>query len=226
MALEQAQPWSFDDVWPPNDTEVSCLGTNLHQTTIANLRWGLNEAARVSHVPDRPLPWTALSQTLLLGCQRPDGSYYRTYPDLFVYLTEVDPDRSSMSVGVDGPPALIVEVLSESTYETDIDHARGKGYSYARAGVPEYISLDPTGQYIAGVVAWRLAGDRYRVWEPGPDGRWNSEQLPVAIALEGARAVVYLSNGKRMLAEGEVEAALAEKDAEIARLRRLLENSR
>jgi hypothetical protein len=233
MALEHEQIWSFDEVWPPNDTEVSCLGTNLHQTTITNLRLGLNEAARASQMPGRPLPWTALSQTLLLGCQHPDGSYYRTYPDVFVYLSHVDEDRGSMTVGIDGPPALIVEVLSESTFEVDIDHARGKGYSYARAGVPEYIALDPTGQYVAGVAAWRLADERYHVWEPRPDGRWYSDQLPIAIALEGTQVAVYLAGGQRMLAEGEVGAALARKDADLARkdaeierLNRLLEGGR
>ena len=57
MALEHEQLWSFNEVWPPNDTEVSCLGTNLHQTTIRNLCWGLNEAAHTHQVPGQPLPW-------------------------------------------------------------------------------------------------------------------------------------------------------------------------
>jgi hypothetical protein len=224
MAIRQEQIWSSGTVWPPDDTEVSCLGTNLHQTTIRNLCSGLNEAASVGLALGRPLPWTALSQMALLGCQRPDGSYYRTYPDVFVYLVQVDVQRGSLNIGIDGPPALIIEVLSESTFEVDIDHARGKGYSYARAGVPEYIALDPTGQYVAGVAAWRLAGDRYHAWEPGADGRWHSEQLPVAIALDGGQAAVYLAGGRRMLTEGEVERALARRDAEIDRLRRLLED--
>ena len=34
--------------WPPHDTEESILGANLHQTTITNLRWGINEAAAVA----------------------------------------------------------------------------------------------------------------------------------------------------------------------------------
>jgi Uma2 family endonuclease len=34
---------------------------------------------------------------------------------------------------LDGPPALIVEVLSESTYEEDLDLTGDKGYSYAHA---------------------------------------------------------------------------------------------
>ena len=225
MALEHERIWSLDEVWPPNDSEVSCLGTNLHQTTIANLRLGLNEAARACRVAGSSLPWTGLSQTLLLGCRRPDGSYYRTYPDVFVYRTQVDVGRGSMTVGDDGPPALIIEVSSESNFDADLDHECGKAYSYARAGVPEYIALDPTGRYLPpGVAAWRLAGERYQVWEPRQDGRWYSEQLPVAIALEGAQAVVYLADGQRMLAEGEVVDSLARKDAEIERLKHLLES--
>ena len=233
MALEHERIRSFDAAWPPDDTEVSCLGTNLHQTTITNLRWGLNEAARANQASGQPLPWTALSQMLLLGCRHPDGSYYRTYPDVFVYLAQVDGDRGSLAVDADGPPALVIEVLSEGTFEVDIDHIRGKGYSYARAGVPEYIVLDPTGHFLAqGVAAWQLIDRQYRVWDPGQDGRWYSRQLAVAIALEGAQAAVYLSDGQRMLAEGEVgeafarkDAELVRKDAEIARLRRLLEGS-
>jgi hypothetical protein len=216
MAIRREQIWSSDTLWPPDDTEVSCLGTNLHQTTIRNLCSGLNQAASVGIEPGRSLPWTALSQMALLGCQRPDGSYFRTYPDVFVYLMQVDAQRGSLNIGIDGPPALIVEVLSESTFEVDIDHARGKGYSYARAGVPEYIALDPTGHYVAGVAAWRLAGDRYLAWAPGADGRWHSEQLPVVIGLEGVQAAIYLPGGRRMLTEGEVERALARKDADLA----------
>lgn len=33
--------------WPPDDTEESVVGTNLHQKTIINLRWGINEVARM-----------------------------------------------------------------------------------------------------------------------------------------------------------------------------------
>src|SRR2546430_10328037 len=80
---------------------------------------------------------------------RPDGSAYRTYPDVFVYPHFIAPDRGSVTLEVDGPPVLIIEVLSESTYEADVDLVRGKGYSYARAGVPEYMALDHTGPRVA-----------------------------------------------------------------------------
>src|SRR5579875_1068161 len=127
------------EVWPPDDTEESILGTDLHQTTITNLRWGINEVARLGRLADESSPWHALSQITLLGCRHPDGTDYRTYPDVFVYPHPVDPDRGSMALEVDGPPVLIIEVLSESTYEADIDLDRGKGYSYAHAGVREYL---------------------------------------------------------------------------------------
>jgi hypothetical protein len=71
---------------------------------------------------------------------------------------------------------------------------------------------------------------------PDADGRWRSETIGVAFALEDDDLVVYTHDGRRMLREGEVEAerqrlraemAQAEvvrtqQDAEIARLRRLL----
>ncbi|HEY8744381.1 MAG TPA: hypothetical protein VIU62_14900 [Chloroflexota bacterium] len=36
------------DVWPPDDTEASVMGTNLHQTAIRTLIGSINEAAAVS----------------------------------------------------------------------------------------------------------------------------------------------------------------------------------
>ncbi len=138
---------------------------------------------------------------------------------------------------VDGPPVLIVEVLSEATCASDLDLVRGKGYSYARAGVPEYLALDPTGTILPeGVRAWRLVEGVYHPWLPGTDGRWYSEQIAVAIGLEGVWATVYTRDGRRLLREGEVEqerarlaeelahtaAELARRDAELERLRQRL----
>lgn len=234
MATEQelsALPPELAAPWPPNDTEESILGTDLHQTVIRNLVLGLNGAARVSREAGQPVPWRALTQELLLGCRRPNGSYYRTYPDVFVYRKAIDPNRGSHTVEVDGPPVLVVEVLSETTFEVDIDQVQGKAYSYARAGIREYLAVDPTGMYLPeGIRAWRLLEGAYRPWHAEPDGRYRSETLPVSVGLEGAAAAVYLADGRRMYQEDEVEEELARrgaeiehKTAEIARLRRLLE---
>lgn len=223
-----------DELWPPDDTEESVVGTDLHQMTIINLRWGINEVARTRMTPGQAAPWQALSQTIVVGFERPNGTRYKTLPDVFIYRQPIDQKRGSVAVGLDGPPLFIIEVLSESTYDVDLDLARGKGYSYARAGVREYLTLDPTGAFVAeGGRAWRLEEGVYHPWEPGADGRWRSEQLPLAIGLEGLLATVYTGDGRRMLHEGEIEAELAHrdeelarKDAELERLRRLLDEQR
>jgi hypothetical protein len=217
--------------WPPHDTEESILGTDLHQKTIINLRWGINEVAQLCRILDQPAPWQALSQIALLGCPRPDGSLIRTYPDVFVYRQSIDENRGSVAVYSDGPPVLIVEVLSDSTFEVDVDTELGKGYSYAQAGVQEYLALDPTGSMLReGGRAWRLADGVYQPWERDAQGRWQSAAIEVAIGLEGALATVYTRDGQRIHGEGQVEAELrrsreelAHQAAELERLRRLVD---
>jgi Putative restriction endonuclease len=221
------RPFPPGDAWPPDDTEQSVLGTDLHQTTITNLRWGINEVAHLRRAPGQPLPWQALSQIALLGCERPDGSAYRTFPDVFVYPHPIDPGRGSLTLAVDGPPVLIIEVLSESTYEADIDLVRGKGYSYARAGVREYLALDPTEAFLPERGrGWRLVDGVYRLWEPDAAARWQSEQIAVAIGLEGMLATVYTREGERQLREGEVAQERAHDRAELERLRAELKRLR
>jgi len=215
------------EVWPPDDTEESVVGTDWHQMTIMNLRWGINEVARALVAPDHAAPWQALSQTVVTGFARRDGSRYKTVPDVFVYRHRIDQHRGSLAVGLDGPPALIIEVLSESTYDVDLDLLQGKGYSYAHAGVREYLALDPTGAFVPeGGRAWRLEQGVYQPWERDAEGRWRSAQIEVTIGLEGTRATVYTHEGERQPREGEVGAELARRDAELAELRRLLHEAR
>jgi len=224
-------------MWPPHDTEESILGTDRHQMTITNIRWGINEAAQIDLTPDQSVPWHALSQIALIGCVRPDGSPIRIYPDIFVYARPIDPERGSFSIQGDGPPVLVVEVLSEATYEVDLDLEHGKGFSYARAGILEYLTLDYTRRFLPeGIRAWRLVDGTYQPWLPDTNGRWQSQQIGVAFGLEEDGVAVYTHDGLRILREGEVEAerALAREErnrireenaslrAEIARLRRLL----
>lgn len=74
--------------------------------------------------------------------------------------------RSSFSLAKDGPPPLVIEVLSDSTFEADRDLVRGKGRSYVRAGVSEYLALDPTGDFLTEGIRWKRApialGNRIR----------------------------------------------------------------
>ncbi len=218
QAYSPPRPCSCVEVWPPDDTEESVVGTDLHQMTIMNLRWGINEIARALAPQGGPAPWQALSQTVVLGLQRHDGSRYKTMPDIFVYRHPIGQRRGSVTISGDGPPALIVEVLSESTYDVDLDLDEGKGYSYARAGVQEYLVLDPTGDIVPEQGrGWRLEGDTYRPWQPDTDGRWRSGQIAVAFGLEGVLAAVYTLEGERQLREGEVAEERARARAELAR---------
>ena len=205
-------------VWPADDTEESVLGTNLHQTAIITLRTGINEAASLAAPEGTMVPWQAGGQTMLRGFRRVDGSAYTTLPDVFVYRKPWDDERGSLHVATDGPPVLVIEVLSKETFEADLDLKEGKAASYAWAGVAEYLTLDPAHRYAPeGGLGWRLMDGVYRPWRRGSDGRWASQELPLVFGLEGARAAVYTADGRRLLREGEVERRL---DHEVGERRR------
>lgn len=205
-------------LWPPDDTEESVVGVDRHQLDILNLRFGLNEEAQ-RLAGGGPVPWQAITQIALLGCMHPDGSAYRILPDVCLYPRPMDNARGSYALAEDGPPALVVEVASDSTHAWDLDLGRGKAWSYRHAGVAEYLVLDPTGALVAGLGrGWRLAGDAYRPWapEPGqPPGapRWRSARFPFAIGVEDGLAAVFVPGGARQLREGEIGPALAERAA-------------
>ena len=57
-------------------------------------------------------------------------------------------------------------------------------------------------------------------------GRWQSEDIDVAIGMEGILATVYTREGERQLREGEVTVELARARAELADLRRQVERLR
>jgi Uma2 family endonuclease len=232
-AAIQHRRWN-ERYWPPDDTEESVVGTDLHQKTITNLRIGINECAELARQAEGSAPWQAVSQIVLLGGRSRDRDDYRTMPDVFVYKRAIDLNRGSLALSLDGPPALIVEVLSESTYANDIDLERGKGYTYAQAGVSEYLTIDPTGAFLPeGIRAWRLEAGIYHPWLPAANGRWQSKEIGIAIGLEGAMATIHTADGRRQLREGEIarelvrkDAELSRKDEELAELRRLVEELR
>ncbi|MGI8914513.1 MAG: Uma2 family endonuclease [Chloroflexota bacterium] len=206
------------EAWPPDDTEESVVGTNLYQQTIGEVQLGLTEVASNLTPAGAEQPWHAFMRTTITDWRHADGSPYTTLPDLYVYRQALDLRRSSLSLELDGPPLLIIEVLSPTTYRANLDLEHGKGYSYAQGGVREYLTLDPTGEFADYRAeqgrAWRLEGSRYRPWRPDRRGRWVSAQLGVAIAMEGAQAAVYAPDGRRQLRAGEVSRELAR---EIAR---------
>jgi Uma2 family endonuclease len=216
-------PETSEMYWPPDDSEESVVGTDHHQMTIMNIRFAINELARAAAGSNQPLPWQALSQTVLLGLRRHNGTAFKTLPDVYVYKKPIDRKRGSVSLRRDGPPVLAIEVASESTFQADLNLQSGKAWSYARAGVREYVVLDPSGELFAErLLAWRLEDEEYVAHAPQFGDPWWSTEIPIGIAIEGEMVGVYDLEHRRQLREGEVLETLSQKDAEIAALRKRL----
>ena len=201
-------------LWPPDDTEVSILGVDRHQLDIIALHLGLHELAPTAVAGGPPL-LHVVSQIILLGCRRPDGSAYTVYPDLAVYAHPFDRDHGSFRLEQDGAPLLVVEVASPSTVQADLDLQAGKGWTYARAGVQEYLVLDPTGELIPELGrGWRLRHGVYEPWQLDEGGHWRSAVLGAAIGVEEGLAAVYDLSGRRQVRVGEVTATMAARERE------------
>jgi Uma2 family endonuclease len=95
-------------------------------------------------------------------------------PDLLVIRTE-DQDIIQPT-GIEGIPALLVEILSRSTRNYDLVIKRA---AYARAGVPEYWVLRPQQRDILVHSDPDPANGQYRLVTPlPPDGELVSPTLP------------------------------------------------
>ncbi len=113
-------------------------------------------------------------------------------PDVFILPTRGSDPFDVLDVEREGPPALIIEVLSLSTgLRADLE-AAGKLGAYAAMGVAEYLTFDPTGEIIAEQLrAWRLGSDdTYVPWEPTAAWRWQST-LGIAFAPQGRQLRVF-----------------------------------
>src|SRR5579872_4631869 len=109
--------------WLPDDTEESIVGTNLHQEVIRVLATELDIALAPAVIPNthRSGESGVGSQTRIEGFRRRQGSLVPLYPDIFVYPHPIDPLRATHTLAEHGPPALVIEVLSPSTAEGDLN---------------------------------------------------------------------------------------------------------
>ncbi len=191
----------------PDDTEESIVGAELHQEVGGVLAAGLASVAS-----RRGAPWGICEEVGLAGLQHRDGRPYSPRPDVFVLAAPIDPTQAEIALMEVGPPLLVIEVASESTWANDVGNKRD---AYEGAHVAEYIAFDPTGAYVPeGVQAWRLnATGRFEEWT-ATAGAWESRVLEVAFVIEGLFLRVRDRDGEVLELARQAPAFLIEARAE------------
>jgi len=143
-----------------------------------------------------------------------------------------DPDRGSFDVVKEGArPSLIIEVVSSLDSEVRRNDYEKKVEIYRRAGVPEYLILDPPTSATKGLLlltGYRLGNDgRYRRIEPDSEGRLLSKTTGLGFGVEGdgkTLAILNAETGERLSSPAErirnAEAEVARLQMELAQLRK------
>jgi len=104
------------------------LASAEHQESLlASTRFARDEAG-----PGQAVPFQAVSQTTLLGLKRRGRTNIKAMPDVFIFKKPVDGHRPSFHLRGDGPPAMAIEVGSDSTFDQDVDFEAGKGWILRR----------------------------------------------------------------------------------------------
>ncbi len=146
-----------------------------------------------------------------------------------------DPDRGSFDVLKEGArPSLIIEVVSALDSEVRRNGYEKKVEIYRRAGVPEYLIVDPPTSATKGLLlltGYRLSNNgRYRRIEPDSEGRLLSETTALRFGVEEDGKTLVILNAEtdeRLSPPDErarnAEAEAAQLRAELAQLRKVAE---
>ncbi len=163
-----------------------------------------------------------------------EGNPYQSVsPDIFVVRGITKRPRRTYKLWEEGkPPEFILEVTSRSTRWEDMATKMG----LCRVlGVREYFLYDPLGEYLQPPLqGYRLENGSYWPIVPGTKGELRSEVLDLALSLAGDRLRLFDPEHQRWLltpaeleeARRQAEARAAALEAEVRRLRALLEQQR
>jgi Uma2 family endonuclease len=138
-------------------------------------------------------------------------------------------ERAEMAVAKDGLPALVIEVLSHSTWEYDVDARDGKAWGFLQLGVPLYLVFDPhadlQGEPCRG---WRQDGRQVRTWLTEPDDRYHVPRLGISFQPEDSLLRVYDQDGQPVPFDFELDLRLrvAEEDRDLQAQRAETERQR
>lgn len=203
-----------DYQWLHDDTEEDLVGADWHQDAIRATVYSLRDLAS-----ERGLPWHVGDQLPLVGA-RPDGTAWRPSPDVMVHPHAGVAQRKEMVVDVDGPPALIVEVASPTTWAYDVDTRRGKAFGYLHLGVPNYLVFDPYADLLGqSCLGWRRHGDAVEEWRPDANGRFHTSELGISFQPDGALLRIFDPNGRPVPYPHENAAIARALEQEVAALR-------
>lgn len=179
--------------WLHDDAEEDLVGASWHQRAIRATSISIDDLAMA-----RGFPWVVGDQ-LALVATKPDGTSWRPSPDVMVYARGGRGPRAEMVVATDGLPALVIEILSRSTWTYDVDDQNGKALGYLRLGVPFYLVFDPyaalQGRSCQG---WRQDAGSVRAWQPEADGRYHVPSLGISFRPEHDLLRVYDPDGQQV----------------------------
>ncbi len=199
-----------------DDDEETLVGSSSHQGAIVALYEGLGNCGRGR--------WFIGNQPTVLIPREGRKPPLQPSPDILVHTNLAAGHRSSLDVVKDGPPALVIEVVSPSTAldrDLNVDLPIGKPGVYAAAGILEYLVFDPLAEFLpARVRAWRLSPEYDSTpWLPDERGHWISDALGVSFAPQGPLLRVYDQAGRLMPLYAEAIDTIAALQAELRRLR-------
>lgn len=173
----------------------------------------------------RHLPWYVAGMLPILYRRPGEAKTRQVAPDVFVAFV---PRRVRESYDLAEErifPAFVLEVLSSSSATRDMVKKRGL---YEALGAREYVLFAPEPGLLSPPLQGyrRNVAGRFERWPPDTDGSLLSEVLGLRLLVEGERLRALDEDGRPLLTHAESEAARVSVEAELARLRAMLENTR
>ena len=191
---------ALDYGWLHDDREEQLVGADWHQNAIRALSTSLKTLAE-----EHGWPWHVGDQLTVIS-EKPDGREWRAGPDISIHTELGSDDRQEIDVREDGPPALVIEVASASTWKYDVSlestrrgkRQAGKAFGYLfLVRIREYLVFDPRGEFLSGQIrALRRVGDVVEEWTPDAGGGYVSEVLGVSFRCDDALLRVLDRDGR------------------------------
>ncbi len=229
---------TVDNVYYPSGDSEPMAETPFHVRAIRELADFLDDL-----LAGRADAWVGVNHYWYWEKGRPKS---RSAPDIMVVFgVPKESQRRSFFSWLEGGrvPSFICEFASENTWQEDLVE---KFKLYERLGVEEYFLFDPEDLYLeTPLLAFRLRSGKYRRIRPGTDGSIESRTLGVKLVADGRFVRLIDSRTGHKIpsrlereeearrceeearrCEEEALKTVAAKEAEIARLRALLDQAR